>query len=45
MIRSLMFRSLEPQDFGRTISTAPEVTELFEMDGERKPRDVISLGL
>lgn len=45
MIRSLMFRSLEPQDFGRTISTAPEVTELLEMDGERKPREDMSLGL
>lgn len=44
MIRSLIFRSLEPQDFGRTISRAPEVTELLETDGERKPRDVISLG-
>jgi hypothetical protein len=39
-----MFRSLEPHDFGRTKSTAPEVTELLEMEGERKPRDVISLG-
>ena len=47
MTRSLILRSLEPQDFGRTISATPEVTDLgesSESDGESKPRDVISLG-
>ena len=48
MTRSLILRSFEPQDFGRTISAAPEVTdlgELLEIDGESKLRDVVSLGL
>ena len=48
MTRSLILRSLEPQDFGRTISAMPEATDLGELlviDGESKPRDVISLGL
>ena len=48
MTRSLILRSLEPQDFGRTMSATPEVTDLgepLESDGESKARDVISLGL
>ena len=43
MTRSLMLRNLEPHDFGRTISDATDLGEL--LDGDRKSRDVISLGL